>query len=84
MNFFVSDEMSLNNCVDRLDEDEFQHYADLFIFVENNFLQSFHVNNFFRNQFEHSRRICVNQRLDDDRHAAIVMKNERIDFDRMY
>jgi hypothetical protein len=76
--------MSLNDCVDRLDEDEFQYYVDLFIFVENNFLQSSYVDNFFRNQFEHSRRIYVNQRLDDDRHVAIVMKNERIDFDRVH
>ncbi len=51
VNFVVSDEMSLNNCVDRLDENEFQHDVDLFVFVENDFLQSFHVNNFFRNQF---------------------------------
>jgi hypothetical protein len=51
VNFVVSDEMSLNDCVDRLDEDELQHDADLFVFVENDFLQSFHVNNFFRNQF---------------------------------
>ncbi len=51
VNFVVSDEMSLNDCVDRLDEDEFQHDADLFVFVENDFLQSSHVNNFFRSQF---------------------------------
>jgi hypothetical protein len=51
VNFVVSDKMSLNNCVDRLDENEFQHDVDLFVFVENDFLQSFHVNNFFRNQF---------------------------------
>jgi hypothetical protein len=51
VNFVVSDEMSLNDCVDRLDEDEFQHDVDLFAFVENDFLQSSHVNNFFRNQF---------------------------------
>ncbi len=51
VNFVVSDEMSLNDCVDRLDEDKFQHDADLFVFVENDFLQSFHVNNFFRSQF---------------------------------
>jgi hypothetical protein len=49
VSFFVSNKMSLNDCVDRLDEDEFQHHADLFIFVENDSLQSFHVNNFFRN-----------------------------------
>jgi hypothetical protein len=84
VNFFVSDEISLNDCVDRFDEDEFQHNADLFIFVENDFLQSSHVNNFFRSQFEHSRDICINQRFNDDRHVAIVMKNENVDFDRMY
>jgi hypothetical protein len=76
--------MSLNDCVDRLDEDEFQHHADLFIFVENDFLQSLHVNNFSRSQFEHSRRICINQRLNDDRHVAIVMKNESADSNRMH
>jgi hypothetical protein len=51
VNFVVSDEMSLNDCVNRLDEDEFQHNVDLFIFVENDLFQSFHVNNFFRSQF---------------------------------
>jgi hypothetical protein len=51
VNFVVSDKMSLNDCVDCLDEDEFQHNVDLFILVENDFLQSFHVNNFFRSQF---------------------------------
>jgi hypothetical protein len=84
VNFFVSDEMSLNNCVDRLDENELQHDVDLFFFVENDFLQSFHVDDLFRDQFEHFRRICINQRLDDDRHAAIVMKNENADFDRVH
>ncbi len=84
MSFFVSDEMSLNDCIDCLDENELQHDADLFFFVENDFLQSSHVNDFFSNQFEHSRRICINQRLDDDRHAAIIMKNENVDFDRMH
>jgi hypothetical protein len=76
--------MSLNDCIDRLDEDEFQHHADLFIFVENNFLQSFYVNNFFRDQFEHSRCIYIDQRLNDDRHAAIIMMNKKVDFDRMH
>ncbi len=84
MNFFVSDEMSLNDCVDRLDENEFQHYADLFIFVENDFFQSFHEDNFFHRQFEYSRRICINQRFDNDRYVAIVMKNENVDSDRMH
>jgi hypothetical protein len=84
MNFFVSDEMSFDDCVDRLDEDEFQHYADLFIFVENDLLQSFHEDNFFHRQFEYSRRICINQRLDDDRHTAIVIKNESVDLNRMH
>jgi hypothetical protein len=84
VNFFVSDEMSLNDCVDCLDEDEFQHHVDLFIFVENDFLQSSHEDDFFYRQFEYSRRICINQRLDDDRHAAIVMKNENVDFDQMH
>ncbi len=84
VNFFVSDEMSLNDCVDRLDEDEFQHHADLFIFVENDFLQSSHVNDFCRNQFDYSCRICINQRLNDDHHAAIVMNNENADSDRMH
>jgi superfamily II helicase len=84
VNFFVSDEMSLNDCVDRLDEDEFQHDADLFIFVENDFFQSFYVDNFFRIQFENSRRICINQRLNDNRHAAIVTENENVDFNRMH
>jgi hypothetical protein len=84
VNFVVSDEMSLNDCVDRLDENEFQHDADLFVFVENDFLQLFYVNNFFCNQFWYFRRICINQRLDDDRHVAIVMKNESVDFDKMH
>jgi hypothetical protein len=84
VNFFVSDEMSLNDCVDRLDEDEFQHDVDLFIFVENNFLQSSHEDNFLRSQFEYSRRICINQRLDDDRHAAIVIESENADSDRVH
>ncbi len=84
VNFVVSDEMSLNDCVDRFDENEFQHDVDLFIFVENDFLQSSHVNNFFRSQFWYSRRICINQRLDDDRYAAIVMKSENADFDRVH
>jgi hypothetical protein len=84
VNFFVSDEMSLNDCVYCLDEDEFQHDVNLFIFVENDFLQSFYVNNFFRNQFEHFRRICINQRFNDDRHIAIVMKSENVDFDWMH
>jgi hypothetical protein len=73
--------MSLNDCVDRLDEDEFQHNADLFIFVENDLLQSFHVDNFFRSQFWYSRRICIDQRLNDDCHAAIVIENESADSD---
>jgi hypothetical protein len=60
VNFFVSNEILLNDCVDCLDEDEFQHNVNWFLFVENDFLQSCHVNNFFRNQFEHSRRICIN------------------------
>ncbi len=38
VNFVVSDEMSLNDCVDRLDENEFQHDVDLFVFVEDDFL----------------------------------------------
>jgi hypothetical protein len=76
--------MSLNDCVDRLDEDEFQHNADLFTFVENDFSQSFHVNNFFRSQFWYSRRICIDQRLNDDCHAAIVIENENADSDRMH
>jgi hypothetical protein len=76
--------MSLNDCVDRFDENEFQHDVDLFIFIENNFLQSFHVNNFFFNQFEYSCRICINQRFNNDCHIAIVMKNENVDFDWMY
>jgi hypothetical protein len=84
VNFVVSDEMSLNSCVDCLDEDEFQHDADLFVFVENDFLQSSHVDHFFRSQFWYSRRICINQRLNDDRHVAIVMKNENADFDKMH
>ncbi len=84
VNFIVSNEMSLNDYVDCFDENKFQHHVDLFIFVENNFLQSFHVNTFFRNQFEHSRRICINQRFNDDRHVAIIMKNENVDFDRMH
>ncbi len=84
LNFFVSNEMSLNDCVDRLDENEFQHHADLFIFVENDFLQSFYENDFFYRQFEYFRCTCINQRLDDDRHAAIVMKNENADFDRIH
>ncbi len=49
VNFVISDEMSLNDRVDRFDEDEFQHNADLFIFVENDFFQLFHVNDFFCN-----------------------------------
>jgi hypothetical protein len=76
--------MSFDDCVDCFDEDEFQHYADLFIFVENDFLQSFHEDNFFHRQFEYSRRICIIQRLNDDRHVAIVMKNENVDFNRMH
>ncbi len=84
MSFFVSDEMSLNDCVDRLDEDKLQHDADLFFFVEDDFLQSSHVDDLSRDQFEHFRRICINQRLNDDRHAAIVMKNESADSDRMH
>ncbi len=84
VNFVVSDKMSLNDCVDRVDENEFQHNADFFVFVENDFLQSFHVNNFFRNQFWYFRRICINQRFDDDRHVTIIMKNENIDFDKMH
>jgi hypothetical protein len=84
VNFFVSNEMSFDDCVDRLDENEFQHYADLFIFVENDFLQSFHEDNFFHRQFTYSCRICINQRFDDDRYAAIVMKNENVDFNRMH
>jgi hypothetical protein len=84
VNFVVSDEMSLNDCVDRLDEDEFQHDVDLFVFVENDFLQSFYVNNFFRSQFWYFRRICINQRLNNNRHVAIIMKNENVDFDKMH
>jgi hypothetical protein len=84
VNFVVSDEMSLNDCVDRLDENEFQHNADLFIFVENDLLQSFHENNFFRSQFWYSRRICIDQRFNDDHHVAIVIENENVDFDRMH
>jgi hypothetical protein len=76
--------MSLNDCVDRFDEDEFQHDADLFVFVENDFLQLSHVNNFFRNQFWYSRRICINQRLNDDRHVVIIMNDENADFDKMH
>jgi hypothetical protein len=76
--------MSLNDCVDRLDEDKLQHDADLFFFVEDDFLQSSHVDDLSRDQFEHFRRICINQRLNDDRHAAIVMKNESADSDRMH
>ncbi len=37
VNFVVSNEMSLNDCVDRLDENEFQHDADLFVFVKDDF-----------------------------------------------
>jgi hypothetical protein len=84
VNFVVSDEMSLNDCVDRFDEDEFQHNADLFIFVEDDLLQSFHENNFFRNQFWYSRRICIDQRFNNDRYAAIVIENENVDLDRMH
>ncbi len=76
--------MSLNDCVDRFDEDEFQHYVDLFFFVENDFLQSSHVDDFFRSQFEDSRRICINQRFNDDCHTAIVTKNESADSDRVH
>ncbi len=84
VSFVVSDEMSLNDCVDRFEKDEFQHDADLFVFLENDLLQSFHVDDFSRSQFERFRRICINQRLDDDRHAAIVMKNESADSDRVH
>jgi hypothetical protein len=84
VNFFVSDEMSLNDCVDRLDKDEFQHYVDLFIFIEKNFLQSFHEDNFPYRQFEYSRCIYINQRFNDDRHAAIIIKSENADFDRVH
>jgi hypothetical protein len=76
--------MSLNDCVDCLDEDEFQHHVNLFIVVKNDFFQSFSIDNFFHNQFEHSRRICINQRFNDDRYTAIVMKSENADFDRVH
>jgi hypothetical protein len=60
VNFFVSNEMSLNDCVDRLDEDKFQHNVNLFVFVKDYFLQLFHVNNFFCSQFKNFRCICIN------------------------
>jgi hypothetical protein len=37
VNFVVSNKMSLNDCINCFDENEFQHDADLFVFVENDF-----------------------------------------------
>ncbi len=48
--FVVLYEIASNDRVDRFEDDEFQHDVDLIVFFENDFFNSFHVNDCFNNK----------------------------------
>lgn len=82
--FVVSDKVPLDDCVDSLGGGEFQHYAGLSSFAEDDFLQSLHVDDFFRSQSGDPSCICINRRLNDDRRAAAVTESESAGPDQVH